>query len=252
MTGSVRLLGVRVDRRSMAEAVDAIRIRLRGGLPGYVVTLNAAMLGRAANDAEFRRLVDGAALVTPDGIGTLLVGRILGIAFSERVTGVDLAERLCGVCAGEGFRLFLLGGAPGVAEEAARRLAERHPGLHVAGTQHGFYSGDDAAVADMVRTAGAHLLLAALGSPRQEIWLARWLQRSGAQVGVGVGGSLDVFAGRTRRAPRWMGRWALEWIYRVVREPRRWRTAVTLPGVLWMAVRERLRRRGKSLSVDGY
>ncbi len=236
----------------MAEAVDAISTRLRGRLPGYVVTLNAAMLGRAANDAAFRRIVDSAALVTPDGMGTLLVGRILGIHLPERVAGVDLADRLCAICADEGFRLFLLGGAPGVAEEAARRLAQRHQGLQVAGTQHGFHAGDDGAVADMVRAAGADLLLAALGSPRQELWLARWLQRSGAQVGVGVGGSLDVFAGRIRRAPPWMGRWGFEWIYRIVREPWRWRTAITLPGVLWMAVRERLRRRGKSLSDDGY
>jgi len=236
----------------MAEAVERIRIRLRDGPPGYVVTLNAVMLGRAAKDEDFRRIIDGAALVTPDGMGTLLAARILGRRIPERVAGVDLTDRLCAMCAGQGFRVFFFGAAPGVADEAARCLTARHPGLIVAGTQHGYDAMDDAALADRIRQAGAHLLLVALGSPRQEIWLRRWLDRTGVRVGIGIGGTLDVFAGRARLAPSWMRGLGIEWLYRLLREPRRWRTAAALPRVIWMALAERFREKGKSGPTDGY
>ena len=252
MSISLRVLGVRVDPLSMAEAVEHIRMRLRDGPPGYVVTLNAAMLGRAAGDEEFRRIVDGAALVTPDGMGTLLAARILGKRIPERVAGVDLADRLCAMCARHRFRIFLFGAAPGIADEAARRLAARHRGLIVVGTQHGYDATDEAEVADRIRQSGAHLLLVGLGSPRQEMWLRDWLDRTGVRAGIGIGGSLDVFAGRTRLAPPWMRTFGIEWLYRLLREPRRWRTAAALPGVIWMALAARIRERRKSHPADGY
>lgn len=252
MTAPLHLLGVRVDPVSMDEAVERVRTRLRAGPPGLVVTLNALMLGRAARDAEFRQVVNGAALVTPDGVGTLLAARILGLRISERVAGVDLTDRLCALCAHEGYRVFLFGAKPGVAEDAARFLAARHPGLAVAGTRHGYGDLDDPTVADRIREAGPDLLVAALGSPQQELWLDRWLVRAGARVGIGVGGTLDVFAGRSRRAPGWMRRWGIEWLYRLLRQPRRWRTALGLPGVLGMALAERLRGRRRSHPSDGY
>lgn len=252
MSEPLRVLGVRVDPLTMAEAVERVRARLQDGPPGYVVTLNAAMLGRAARDEEFRRAVEEAALVTADGMGTLLAARILGERLPERVAGVDLADRLCAVCAAQGFRLFLFGAAPGVADDAARALAARHPGLAIAGTQHGYDARDDAALADRIRQSRAHLLLVALGAPRQELWLRRWLARTGARAGIGVGGTLDVFAGRARLAPPWMRRMGVEWLYRMLREPRRWRTVAALPGVLARAAAERLRRGVKSRPTDGY
>ena len=251
MTGSLRLLGVRVDALSMAEAVDRVGVSLRDGPPGYVVTLNAVMLGRAARDEAFRRITDGASLVTPDGMGTLLVARILGKRITQRVAGVDLTDRLCAMCAREGFRVFLLGGSPGTADEAARRLAARHSGLQVAGTEHGYGVLDDPALAARIQHTRAHLLLVGLGSPRQELWLRRWLDQTGVRAGVGVGGTLDVFAGRTERAPSWMRSVGIEWLYRLLREPRRWRTAAALPGVIWMAVAERVRTMGESRPSDG-
>jgi N-acetylglucosaminyldiphosphoundecaprenol N-acetyl-beta-D-mannosaminyltransferase len=252
MTVPVRPLGVRVDPVSMDEAVERIRIRLREGPPGYVVTLNAVMLGRAAKDAEFRRVVHGAVLVTADGMGTLLAARILGMRIPERVAGVDLADRLCALCAAEGFRLFLFGAAEGVADLAARHLRSRHPGLDVAGSQHGYGAIDDGSVAEGIRRAGADLLLVGLGSPRQEMWMARWLPQTGARIAIGIGGTLDVFAGRVPLAPPWIRAAGIEWLYRLIREPRRWRTAGALPGVMWMAILERVRPRGDSRSSEGY
>jgi N-acetylglucosaminyldiphosphoundecaprenol N-acetyl-beta-D-mannosaminyltransferase len=252
VTGSLNLLGVRVDPVSMDEAVERVRTRLRAGPPGSVVTLNAVMLGRAAGDERFRRVVNSAALVTPDGVGTMLAARILGVRIPERVPGVDLTDRLCEVCARDGYRVFLFGAEPGVAEDASRRLTARYPGLVIAGTRHGYGDLDDPAVVAGINESGPDLLVVALGSPQQEFWLDRWLGRTGARAGIGVGGTLDVFAGRSRRAPRWMRELGIEWLYRILREPRRWRTAYSLPGVLARALAERIRRRGQSHPFDGY
>jgi N-acetylglucosaminyldiphosphoundecaprenol N-acetyl-beta-D-mannosaminyltransferase len=252
VTAALSLLGVRVDPVTMDEAVERVRGRLRAGPPGSVVTLNAVMLGRAARDVRFRQIVNAAALVTPDGVGTILAARILGMPMPERVAGIDLADRLCALCAREGHRVFLFGAAPGVAEAAAAQLSAQHPGLVVAGTHHGYGDLDDPALAARIRDAGPALLLAALGSPRQEEWLDRWLAHTGAQVGIGVGGTLDVLAGRSRRAPRWMRERGIEWLYRLLRQPRRWRTALSLPGVIAMALAARIKGRRESRPSDGY
>lgn len=248
MTGasppSADILGVRIHRVTMDGAVAWIDTLLRTTTVHQVVTLNAAMLSRAARDATFRRMVNQAALVTPDGMGTLLVGRILGVRFPERVAGVDLTDRLCALCARAGRRVFFLGAAPGVAAAAAARLAERHPGLPVAGTQHGYFSAaEEPGLITRIREAGTHLLLVAMGAPRQEQWLAAHLAATGARVGIGVGGTFDVYAGRTRLAPAWIRATGLEWLYRLVWEPRRWRVVAALPGVILLAIREWIRRR---------
>ncbi|MBI2201975.1 MAG: WecB/TagA/CpsF family glycosyltransferase [Armatimonadetes bacterium] len=190
----------------MPEAVAAVMQMLASGEHHQVVTMNATMLYRAVRDEKFRRLVTSASLVTPDGMGVLLVARILGAPFPEKVSGVDLAARLCEACAEEGVRVFLLGAAPGVAEGAAQNLLARYPGLQIAGVQHGYFDGrEEPAVIKAIRTAGA----------------------------------LDVYAGRTRLAPEWVRRAGLEWAYRLLREPRRWTVAITLPLVILMALRER-------------
>lgn len=246
MSVSVRFslfLGVRVHHVTMEEAIAHVRALLRSEGPHQIVTLNASMLGQAARDERFRRIVNGAALVTPDGMGTLLVGRILGTRFGERVAGVDLTDRLCGLCAREGFRVFLLGAAPGIAEAAARRVSERHPGLEVAGTQHGYFGpAEEGAIIERIRASGARLLFVALGAPRQDEWLGAHLWETGAAVGMGVGGTFDVYAGRARLAPEWVRAIGMEWLYRLVREPRRWRVIATLPLVVLLAIRERVTR----------
>jgi len=231
----------------MDEAVASVRSLVQSGGSHHVVTLNVTMLGRAARDEGFRRIVNSAALVTADGMGTLLVGRILGVRFPERVAGVDLTDRLCAMCATEGFRVFFFGAAPGVAEAAAERLRQRHHGLRVAGSRHGYVPAEEVPqVVAQIRSSAPDLLLVALGSPKQEEWLARHLAASGARVGIGVGGSFDVYGGRLNLAPQWIRAIGLEWLYRILREPRRWRAAAAIPGVIALAVKERLSRRWKS------
>ena len=237
---SAEILGVRVHRLNMGAAVAAIMRMLTGEGHHQVVTLNAAMLFRAVRDEEFRQLVNSASLVTPDGMGVLLVGRILGVSFPAKVSGVDLADRLCALSANLGVPVFLLGAGPGVVERVAENLSRSYPGLQIAGVRHGYYHPhEEPEVVQAIKQAGARLLLVGLGSPRQEVWIASHLVDSGAAVGMGVGGSFDVYAGLVRLAPEWVRRAGLEWAYRLVREPWRWRVAMKLPAVVLLALRER-------------
>jgi N-acetylglucosaminyldiphosphoundecaprenol N-acetyl-beta-D-mannosaminyltransferase len=239
------LFGTQVHAVNLEGALAWIRNRLTDRTPAYIVTLNGALLVQAARDEELRDLVNGAGLVTADGIGVVVAARILGVAVSERVAGIDLAVALMGVAAHAGYRVFLLGGAHGVADDTAAELQRRYTGLRVIGTHHGFFTPDEEpAVLARIRGARPDILLVALGAPRQERWMRRWCTDLGVPVSVGVGGSFDVIAGRVPRAPRWMQRTGLEWLYRVVHEPRRWQVIKTIPPLFWMAARQRLRRSG--------
>jgi N-acetylglucosaminyldiphosphoundecaprenol N-acetyl-beta-D-mannosaminyltransferase len=238
---SVRLLGIRVHRLTLDQAVEVIRGFIREGGAHQVVTLNGAMLARAATDPSLRDLVGRASLVTADGAGVLLAGRILGVTLPGRVPGIDIIDRLCAAGAPSGIRMFLLGARPGVADDAAAALHRRYHGVDIVGTHHGYFADqDDAAITGLIRTSRPHVLLVAMGFPRQEQWIVSHLDALGTPVCIGVGGTLDVLAGRSPRAPRWMQRAGLEWLYRLVREPRRWRTAAALPLLVGLAVRERL------------
>ncbi len=246
--------GIAAARRLLFEAqvhdvgLDAAlrwaRDRIGTRNPGYVVTLNGSLLVQAARDPELRALINDAALVTADGIGVILAARILGVPLSERLAGIDLALALCASAASAGWGVFLLGGAPGVAEEAAAALRRLHPPLRITGTRHGFFEPEqEPGVLEQIRSALPDILLVALGAPRQERWMRRWSADLGVPVVIGVGGSLDVLAGRVARAPRWMQRAGLEWLYRVSREPRRWGVVRTIPPLFLMALRERWRPR---------
>ncbi len=238
------LFGAQAHDVGLEGALRWARDRIAARVPGYVVTLNGSLLVQAARDPALRALVNGAALVTADGIGVILAARILGVPLSERLAGIDLAIALCASAAAAGHRVFLLGGAPGVAEDAAAELRRRHPALQIVGTRHGFFDPqEEEGVREQIRQARPELLMVALGAPRQERWMQRWSAALGVPVSIGVGGSFDVLAGRVPRAPRWMQRVGLEWLYRISREPRRWSVVRTIPPLFLMAIRERWRRR---------
>lgn len=248
ITASRRVMfGTQAHDVGLDAALRWARDRIAARLPGYVVTLNGSLLVQAARDPELRALVNGAALVTADGIGVVLAARILGVPLSGRLAGIDLALSLCADAAAEGHRVFLLGGAPGVAEAAAGVLRGRHPALQIVGTHHGFFNlQEEEEVCSQIRQAHPDLLLVALGAPRQERWMQIHSAALGVPVSIGVGGAFDVLAGRVPRAPRWMQGVGLEWLYRVLREPRRWSVVRTIPPLFLMAIRERWRRGGDS------
>ncbi|OPY56461.1 MAG: putative N-acetylmannosaminyltransferase [Pelotomaculum sp. PtaU1.Bin035] len=239
MAMKVDLLGAKIDALGLDETVGRIAEFIRAGRPHWVMTINPEFLYRAQFDSELRDLAKRADLVTPDGVGIVWACRVAGNPVPERVTGIDLMLRLVESAAVKGWRIFLLGAAPGVADEAAVRLRLSYPDLQVVGVCHGYYKEDEEAeAAGVVREARPDLLFVALGAPKQERWMDRYLIETRAAVAVGVGGSFDVLAGRVRRAPRWIRRLHLEWLFRLVKEPSRWRRQLVLPLFAWRVIKE--------------
>jgi N-acetylglucosaminyldiphosphoundecaprenol N-acetyl-beta-D-mannosaminyltransferase len=237
----VHILGCRVDALGTGDAVRRIVQLARAEAPSLVVTLGTEMVVRARADARFRDVVNASALSLCDTVGVLLAARLHGAAMHGRVAGVELIDPLCAALAAEGLSVYLLGAKGDTAERAGRALAQRHPGLVVAGARDGYFSAtDDASVAAAISRSGARVVLAGLGSPRQEFWIAERLKETGASVGIGVGGSFDVLAGNVQRAPLLWRRLNLEWLYRLACEPERWRRQLALPKFVWLALCERV------------
>jgi N-acetylglucosaminyldiphosphoundecaprenol N-acetyl-beta-D-mannosaminyltransferase len=234
------LLGLPVSRVDRSEALAIVAEFIRSGKPHLVVTADASGVVIAANDPEFARIWRRADLVTPDSTGILWAARRLGFPLRERVSGVELAEDLCRLGAEQGFGLFFYGAAPGVAEAAAGAMTARYPGLRVVGTAHGFLpAAEHPALVARIRALRPAVLLVAQGIPRQEKWLATHLEELAVPVCMGVGGTFDVFAGQVDRAPLWMQRRGLEWLYRLARNPRKVQKVATLPHFVWRVLARR-------------
>jgi N-acetylglucosaminyldiphosphoundecaprenol N-acetyl-beta-D-mannosaminyltransferase len=234
-------------------AVDALTIDvavargldlLDSGHGGQVVTLNPEMLMRARHDPVFREIIARAALVTADGMGVVWAARLAGVAIPQRVAGIDFAVALMERAASSDHSVFLLGAGEGVAEAAARTLASLLDGVRVVGFWRGVPGplGDGEAIS-RIRESDAHILLVAYGSPAQDYWIARNLRKLPGVLAIGVGGALDVWGGRVARAPRWMRGAGLEWVYRLAREPWRWRRMCALPAFGALAIVRALRTR---------
>lgn len=217
---SIRLLGMRIDRVTMEDALSLIEGYIRSGKPHHIVTADASMVMTYNEDPEFARIVDASDLVTPDGAGILWATRRLGTPVTSKVSGVDLAARCCALSAEKGWRIFFFGAGPGVAEEAKARMLARHPGAQIVGFRDGFFKAEDeAGIVEMIREARPDILLAALGIPKQEKFISKYREAMGVPVCIGVGGTLDVFSGAVKRAPVWMQNVGLEWLYRVASNP---------------------------------
>lgn len=239
---SVSILGCRVDAIGATDAVRRIVQLASGEAPSLVVTLGTEMIVRARHDASFRATVNASALALCDTIGVLYAARLWGAKIPERVAGVDLIEPLCIELSRIGLSVYFIGAKGDTAVRAAAAIAAVVPGLRIAGARDGYFAArDDAAVATEIARSGARVVFVGLGSPRQEMWIARHLQETGCSVGIGVGGSFDVLAGNVERAPEIWRRFNLEWFYRLVREPARWRRQLALPYFVWLAIGERLR-----------
>lgn len=210
---------------SYTEVVIAIDKLVADGRPHYLAVVNAAKVVAANKDEQLRRALVEADLVTADGMSIVWASYLLGQPLKERVTGIDLFERLIAHAASTGLSVFFLGAREEAVRGAVERFSSRHPGLLVAGYRNGYFpQSESAAVARMIKQSRADLLFVAMGSPAQEYWIAANLARTGARFALGVGGSFDHLSGLARRAPEWMQRIGLEWLYRLLREPRRlWR-----------------------------
>lgn len=237
------ILGVHIHDVTEDEAVALVDRFVHEGGPHQITTVNPEFVMRARRDGAFRQIINQADLATPDGIGILWAGRLLRTPFRGRVTGVELTRRLAGLAARRGYRVFLLGAAPGVAEQTAHCLQSDDPGLAIVGCHAGSPAPEeDDEIVTLVRGAAPQILLVAYGAPQQDFWLRRNLPRLDVPVGIGVGGTFDYISGRIPRAPAWMRRAGLEWLYRLARQPWRWRRMLVLPAFAWLVLRQALRR----------
>jgi len=224
----VAILGVRFDNVTTAEALTTIETMIDSRQPHYVVTANVDFLAQAQGDAELRRILANADLALCDGTPLVWASRLLGNPLPERVAGADLTPLLLKVAAEKQQRVYFLGGAPEALAEAVRRLQREHPTLVMAGHYSPPFrplaEADNEEIVRRIREAQPDLVFVAFGCPKAEKWIAQHYRAAGAPVMVGVGATIDFLAGRVKRAPRWMQRAGLEWVFRLIQEPRRlWR-----------------------------
>ncbi len=219
------ILGVPVDAVTTGQALDIVdrAIRERSGL--HIGVVNAAKLVNMRRDSELRADVLSSDLILADGMAVVWASRVLRRSLPERVTGIDLMLGILGRGDARGYRVYCLGASDEVSRTVEQRIAEEFPGVRIVGRQHGYFTEEDEpGVAAAIKDSRPDVLLVAMTSPRKERFLARWSRELEVPVTHGVGGSFDVFAGKVARAPKGWQRAGLEWLYRVLQEPRRlWR-----------------------------
>jgi N-acetylglucosaminyldiphosphoundecaprenol N-acetyl-beta-D-mannosaminyltransferase len=246
MTSRVSVLGCELDPVDMQEAVERCRELIDSRMPAQHMSVNAAKLVALRSDARMREIVRASELVTADGLPVVWASRLLGDPLPMRVAGIDLMSRLLELAENRGYRIYVLGARDSVLEQAITRIRERHPRIAIAGHRHGYFA--DAESNDVVagiRAVRPDILFVAISSPRKEYWLSEHGRELAVPLVMGVGGSIDVWAGETKRAPSWMQRTGLEWFYRFLQEPRRmWRrylfSNVAFAGLLTAALVRRI------------
>ncbi len=233
------ILGVPVCYLTMAEAAAYIEETVAAGRQCFAVTANAEIIMECQKDAFYRDLCcQEADLVLPDGAGAVWAGRHLGYPVPERVAGYDLLQTLLARSVETKAKIFFLGSAPGVAEAAAAAARQQYGPVEIVGCRDGYFSpAEEGEVVAAINASGATYLFAALGAPKQELWLKKWRLHLNCRLLMGVGGSFDVMAGRMERAPKWMQEASLEWLFRLYKQPSRWLRMLALPHfallVLW-------------------
>ena len=227
----VKILGVRVDKVTKAQALEEFRRLLDGDRCELIVTPNAEIVEKASKTPQLRRIInEEAALVTPDGVGLIYASKLKGDPIEEKVAGIDFAHSAIELCAQLGKSVYLLGSKPGVAEAAAANLEKEIPGLKIAGFRDGYFKDEEeASVVEEINESGADFLCVALGSPKQEYFVIRHRDSLKVKAAAGLGGSLDIWSGQLNRAPAFYIDHGLEWLYRMIQEPKRFKRLPALP-----------------------
>jgi len=231
---SVTILDVRIDDVTFDEALDWIAQFIVERTPRQIATVNTEFIMAAQKDAAFRAVLNQCTLNLPDAAGVVWAARRLGMPLRMRVPGVDTVERIAERASHEGWKLFLLGAAEGVAQKTADVFASRYRNVQCVGALSGSpHEKDEAQIIAAIRAAAPDVLFVAFGAPAQNMWIARNLSKLDVPVCIGVGGAFDFIAGMTRRAPVWMQRLNLEWLHRLLSQPWRWRRMRVLPMFAW-------------------
>ena len=239
---TIRILNTPIDKVDMNGALARVREYLDGNSGRAIFTPGSEFAWLAYKDMEFREMLETSDMNIPDGIGIVLASRILGDRLPEKVAGIDLVSRTFALDYPRKLRVFLVGSKPGIAVEAAVRIVEQYPNVEITGVRDGFFKPEDeAGIVDAIAASGSDIALVALGMKKQEGFIHRNLTRMNVKIALGVGGTIDVFAGHVRLAPDFYRRNHLEWFYRLMRQPSRFVRMLALPKFLFTVIAVKLK-----------
>lgn len=229
--------GIKVDNVTLEESIQKLDEFIKEKFPHLIVTPNPEMIVNAQSDKMMKDILNNAALRLPDGISMVVVSRLLRKPLKERVSGIDFMCKAVEHSVQKRYRIFLLGGNHGIADKAAAALKNIYPSVQIVGTHDGYFE-HDGTIINLIKHAAPDILFAGLGAGRQEKWLNKYLDALGVPVCVGVGGAMDVISGYKKRAPKIVQKLYVEWLYRLVTEPWRWKRQLALPKFLWLVFKD--------------
>lgn len=246
MKNRIRLFDTQADPWTMEQTVTEIGRRIDKGIFTQHVVVNVAKIVSMRKDPELRESVEGCDIINIDGMGVVWGARLLGLGVPERVAGIDLFYNLLKLAEKKGYPVFFLGARPDVVKRAVSNVLRMHPDIKVAGFHHGYFWDNEQEVVEEIRNSGARMLFVAITSPKKERFINRWKARLGVSLAMGVGGTFDILAGEAKRAPIWMQKAGLEWLYRLLQEPgRMWKRYLgTNAAFGWMLIKGLLTRKG--------
>lgn len=226
----VRIFGVRIDCVDMDGAFNRFLALLNEERTAVIYTPNTEMVMMAENDMAFKDVLNGADLVIPDGIGLIHASKIHHLGLTDRVPGIELMERILRYCHTTRRSIYLFGGKPGTADLAGQKILEKYPNIIIKGIENGYFGPEDEnRIIDNINEAKPDVLFVALGAPKQEKWIAKHRRTLNAHISMGIGGSLDVYAGNVKRAPVFFQKLGIEWMHRLLKEPSRIGRMMALP-----------------------
>jgi len=249
----INILGCPIDCLSMGETLDKIESIIKGKTPRQHVVINVAKLVDMHRDNKLKEIISACDIINVDGMPIVWASKLLGTPLPERVAGVDLFQELIKLSSQKGYRPFFFGARQWVVGKVVEEFKKKYPNLNVAGYRNGYFKeSEERSIAEMINNSHADILFVGFSSPIKEKFLNRWMSTMEVPFCMGVGGSFDIVAGRTKRAPLWVQNYGLEWLYRLLQEPRRmWkRYATTNPVFIWMVIKEFFKRKRHDSSLS--
>jgi len=255
MAKKIDVLGIKIDKLSKKELQSTIIRCLEDNKRAVIFTPNPEIVLKASKDIKIKEILNRADICIPDGVGVVVASRLLGCPLPERLAGIETGEFVLEYASKNGLSVFLLGGKKGTAELASYALEARYKGLNICGTHHGFFNVNGKENDEVIRkinAAAPDIIFVCMGFPRQEVWICENADNiSSLRLAIGLGGSLDVWSGKVRRAPLVFRKLSLEWLWRMIREPRRAKILVDIPLFMWKIIAQKLSERHRKALKNG-
>ena len=233
------ILGVNFDNIQFNDALDEVLYLAENGKSAYIVTPNSEICHMCLEDESFKKIINSADLVFPDGIGVIYASKILKKPIQQKITGSDITVNVLSEACKKGLSIYLFGAKPGVSDKAKEEIEKKYPNINIVGTHHGYFD-DDTEIINDINDKGPNILLVCLGAPKQEKWMFDNRDKLNINVMLGIGGMLDVLSGDVKRAPIIWQKLNLEWLYRVIKDPKRIKRLYILPKYIFAAIKERM------------